>query len=193
MLNDVERDALIDLARRSVVAAVTGSASPGRLDVPLPDASGVFVTIKRRGELRGCLGTLQCHAGLGSEVARCASDAALEDPRFPPVTSEELPDLSIEVSVLGPLERIDPRDPGAITIGRHGLVVEQGIRRGLLLPQVATEWGWTVGQFLRQACVKAGLPPDAWERGAAVSRFEAQVFGDPDRGSRTPDHDSITR
>ena len=109
------------------------------------------------------------------------------------MTSEELPDLSIEVSVLGPLERIDPRDPGAIAIGRHGLVVEQGIRRGLLLPQVATEWGWTLGQFLRQACRKAGLPPDAWERGATVSRFEAQVFGDPDPGSRTPDHDSITR
>jgi AmmeMemoRadiSam system protein A len=177
MLTDAQRDALIDLARRSVAAAVIGS-SPGLLDLQLPDACGVFVTIKRRGELRGCLGTLQCRSGLASEVARCAADAAREDPRFPPVTSEELPELSVEVSVLGPLEPIDPQDPDAIGIGRHGLIVEQGPRRGLLLPQVATEWGWTVEQFLRQTCLKAGLVPDAWQRGAKVSRFEAEVFGE---------------
>jgi len=93
------------------------------------------------------------------------------------VSSEELPELSLEISVLGPLESIDPR-PDAFTIGVHGLVAEQGFRRGLLLPQVATEWGWNGEQFLRQTCVKAGLPPDAWRHGARVYRFAAEVFGD---------------
>ena len=86
--------------------------------------------------------------------------------------------MSLEVSVLGPLEPIDPTDAGAIAIGRHGLVVEQGHRRGLLLPQVATEWGWTVDEFLRQTCVKAGLAPDAWRHGARIWRFDAEVFGE---------------
>ena len=82
------------------------------------------------------------------------------------------------MSVLGPLEPVDPTDPGAIVIGRHGLVVEQGALRGLLLPQVAPEWGWGRDELLAQTCIKAGLPPDAWRRGATVYRFEADVFGD---------------
>ena len=178
MLIDVQKHALVDLARRAITAQITGSREPARLTVELPDASGVFVTVRRRGELRGCLGTLQCDRGLAGEVARCAADAATEDPRFPPVSPAELAELSIEVSVLGPLESIDARDPEAITIGRHGLVAEEGSRRGLLLPQVATEWGWTTDQFLRQTCIKAGLPGDAWQHGARISRFDAEVFGD---------------
>lgn len=177
MLTEAQKAALVDLARRSVVATVTRSVAPTCSDA-VPDASGVFVTIKRGGELRGCLGTLQCQRGLAGEVVRCAADAATEDPRFPPVSIDELPDLGIEVSVLGPLEPIDPRDPDAIVIGRHGLVAERGSRRGLLLPQVATEWGWTVEQFLRQTCLKAGLEPDAWQRDARISRFEAEVIGE---------------
>jgi AmmeMemoRadiSam system protein A len=137
----------------------------------------VFVTIKRRGQLRGCLGTLQNRAGLAAEVIRCAADSASEDPRFPPVSREELPDLSLEISVLGPLEAIDAQ-PDAFTIGVHGLVAEQGFHRGLLLPQVATEWGWDGEQFLRQTCIKAGLRPDAWRHGARFFRFAAEVFGD---------------
>jgi AmmeMemoRadiSam system protein A len=148
------------------------------LALDLPGASGVFVTLKQHAELRGCLGTLQCRHGIAREVARCAADAASRDPRFPPVTPGELPRVSVEVSVLGPLETVDPRDPDAIAIGRHGLVAEQGSRRGLLLPQVATERGWTVEEFLRQTCVKAGLPEDAWESGARISRFDAEVFGE---------------
>jgi uncharacterized protein len=178
MLTDAQKAGLVDLARQSLVAAVMGSQAPGPFAMELPDASGVFVTVRRRSELRGCLGTLQCRRGLAGEVARCAADAASEDPRFPPVTAGELPDLSVEVSVLGPLERIDPNEPGAIVIGRHGLVAEQGYRRGLLLPQVAPEWNWTVEQFLRQTCLKANLPPDAWQHGARISRFEAEVFGE---------------
>jgi AmmeMemoRadiSam system protein A len=177
MLTDAQKHALVDLARRSVVATVTGSAAPA-FSVTGPEASGVFVTLKRRGELRGCLGTLRCDRGLAGEVVRCAADAATEDPRFAPVSADELVDLAVEVSVLGPLEAIDPGDADAIVIGRHGLVAERGSRRGLLLPQVATEWGWNAEQFLRQTCLKAGLEPDAWQRGARISRFEAEVVGD---------------
>ena len=178
MLTEVQKFALLTVAKDSIVAQVTGRRQPLQLDIDLPYSSGVFVTIKRRGALRGCLGTLQCRLGLAREVARCAADAASEDPRFPAVSPDEIPELAIEVSVLGPLDEIDPRDPSAIVIGRHGLVAEQDFRRGLLLPQVATEWGWTAEQFLRQTCVKAGLRGDAWARGARIYRFDAEVFGD---------------
>ncbi len=178
MLTDIQRRALVEVARQAVAARVA-QRTPATTSTPaLPEASGVFVTIKRNGELRGCLGTLECRLGLADEVARCAADAASEDPRFSPVTSAELSDLSVEVSVLGPLERIDPTESAAVALGRHGLVVEQGRHRGVLLPQVATEWRWTREQFLRQTCVKASLSPDAWQQGATVYRFDAEVFGD---------------
>ena len=177
MLTGEQRRALLDLARASIASQVAGGGAVAPDPLELPDASGVFVTIKRRGQLRGCLGTLQNRAGLAAEVVRCAADSASEDPRFPPVSREELPDLTVEISVLGPLESIDAR-PDAFTIGVHGLVAEQGLHRGLLLPQVATEWGWDGEQFLRQTCIKAGLPADAWRRGARFFRFAAEVFGD---------------
>ena len=178
MLTESQKTALLDLAKRAIVAEVTRSRETPEVDIELPASSGAFVTIKRRGELRGCLGTLQCTRGLAGEVARCAADSASHDPRFVPVSAEEISELSVEISVLGRLEEIDPSNPSAITIGRHGLVAELGPRRGLLLPQVATEWGWTVEQFLRQTCVKAGLRGDAWQNGARIYRFDAEVFGD---------------
>jgi uncharacterized protein len=179
MLDEERRRTLLEIARRAVASAAAGgtpASEPPPADVP--EASGVFVTIKRRGALRGCIGTLQCEGPLPEEVARAAADSAVRDPRFPPVLPEELPELALEISILGPLEPIDPHDDGAIVIGRDGLVVEEGPRRGLLLPQVAVEWGWTPEQFLRQACRKARLAEDAWQRGASVYRFEAEVFGE---------------
>jgi AmmeMemoRadiSam system protein A len=188
MLTEEQKVALLRIARGAVVAQVHGEGADVADAAPVfPDAAGAFVTIKRHGELRGCLGTLTCQLGLEAEVARCAADAASQDPRFPRVTADELPHVNFEVSVLGPLEPIEPLDARAITIGRHGLVAEQGRRRGLLLPQVAVEWGWTVDQFLRQTCVKAGLPPDAWRHGARIYRFEAEVFGEPPPLPRCPD------
>jgi uncharacterized protein len=177
VLTSDERRTLLALARASIHSQVAGWTSVELTPHEWPDVSGVFVTIKRGGHLRGCLGTLQNRSGLAAEVVRCAADSATADPRFPPVGSEELPELALEISVLGPLEPIEPR-PDAFTIGVHGLVVEAPPHRGLLLPQVATEWGWDGEQFLRQTCVKAGLPPDAWRQGAQVSRFDAEVFGD---------------
>jgi AmmeMemoRadiSam system protein A len=180
MFTEAQQRALVEIARTAVTEAVTGNAQrddrpdPG----PLPDATGAFVTLKRGGELRGCIGTLECRRPLIEEIARVAVSAAREDPRFDPVRPTELDGLDVEVSVLGPLEPIDPQDPSSIEIGRHGLVVEHGHRRGLLLPQVATEWGWDRETFLAHTCSKAGLPPDCWRRGAKVYRFAAEVFGD---------------
>lgn len=173
-----QRRALVELARRSIEARVLGTSPPSTHDaIDCPPASGVFVTVKLAGHLRGCLGTLDCWRGVSGEVIRCAADAASDDPRFAPISAGELPEVSIEVSVLGPLEIIDPRVPGAVVIGEHGLVVERGHHRGLLLPQVATEWSWTPEEFLRHASHKAGLPWDGWEHGATVYRFSAEVFG----------------
>jgi len=177
MFTEAQQRALVEIARRAVEGSVTGRVEPLSAPTDLPPASGAFVTLKKRGELRGCIGTLECRRPLPEEIARVAVSAAREDPRFEPVRASELLELDVEVSVLGPLEEIDPLDPDAILIGRHGLVVEQGRRRGLLLPQVATEWGWDRETFLAHTCAKAGLPVDCWRRGARVYRFAADVFG----------------
>jgi len=181
MFSEDQKRALVDIARAAVIEATTGPRAKGVAVAELgafPEASGAFVTLKREGRLRGCIGTLECRRGLAQEVARVAVSAAREDPRFEPLKPSELDGLEVEVSVLGPLEAIDPFDEHAFDIGRHGLVVEHGVRRGLLLPQVATEWNWDREMFLSQTCVKAGLPPDAWRKGATVFRFAGDVFGE---------------
>jgi AmmeMemoRadiSam system protein A len=187
MFTETQKQSLLMIAREAIKAHLSGETSIFGVSEALPEASGVFVTIKRHGELRGCLGTLQLRSDLAGEVARCAEDSAVRDPRFPPVTADELPETTIEISVLGPLEPIDPLNPDAFEIGRHGLVVEDGGRRGLLLPQVATEWGWTREEFLQRTCQKAGLPADAWRRGAQVFRFAAEVFGENDAADSVRD------
>lgn len=161
-LSESERTSLLELARRAVVEAV----SQGRLLQEIPKEEifesrcGVFVTLHVAGRLRGCIGVIQAKEPLGESIVRCASEAALEDPRFSPMQPEELPGLEIEISLLSPLERIQPE---AIEIGKHGLLVEQGIRRGLLLPQVAVEHHLDREQFLKETCRKAGLSWDAWK------------------------------
>jgi len=177
-----ERDTLLRLARRAVEAAVRGDAAP---DPVAEGVSGVlaapgaaFVTLHQHGQLRGCIGTVTPRGEpLAHNVMAMARAAALDDPRFPPVRPEELGTLHLEVSVLGPL--LPVHDPAEVVVGRDGLVVEEGFHRGLLLPQVPVEWGWGRETFLAQACAKAGLPADAWRRGARLFRFEAEVFGEP--------------
>jgi uncharacterized protein len=178
MLSEQQRRDLLEVARQSVLVRIGISTTPPDPPHGLPDVSGVFVTLKNGGRLRGCLGVIDNVASLGAEVIRCAADAASSDPRFAPMDASELSTMTVEVSVLGPLERIDPFSPEAITLGRHGLVIESEHRRGLLLPQVATEWGWNREEFLRNTCKKANLPLDAWRQGAEVYRFDAEVFGD---------------
>lgn len=182
MIDAADRAALLALARE----AISRRVSPGRREVardPAADATfaqrtnaAAFVTLHRGGELRGCIGHLGTDQPLAQVIPRCAVAAATEDPRFAPVTGEELDRLDLEISVLTPLEPI--RGPGDIEVGRHGLVVEQGWNRGLLLPQVATEWHWDAETFLAHTCRKAGLPMDAWKHGARLFRFEAEVFGE---------------
>jgi AmmeMemoRadiSam system protein A len=146
---------------------------PAELTTP---HGGVFVTIHHRGELRGCIGHMETVDSLPRIVARCAVAACSADPRFPAVAPAELPQIQIELSLLGPLEQAAA--PADVEIGRHGLVVEMGRQRGLLFPQVATERHWDAATFLSQTCRKAGLPADSWQRGAKVWRFDAEVFGD---------------
>jgi uncharacterized protein len=177
VLTDDQRRTLLEIARAAITAAVAGGSPGAATRMIFPEVSGAFVTIRRHGQLRGCLGTLQNCRNLAVDIARCAAEAAQEDPRFLPVEWAELPDIGLEISLLGPLELIEPV-PGSFTLGVHGLVAEQGRYRGLLLPQVAIEWNWTAEQFLGQTCVKAGLPADAWQRGATIYRFAAEVFGD---------------
>jgi AmmeMemoRadiSam system protein B/AmmeMemoRadiSam system protein A len=138
------------------------------------EARGAFVTLTEAGELRGCIGYTEPVMPLAQAVVRCAIYAATQDPRFRPVAAAELKSLAYEISVLTPLRRID--DPRLVAVGRHGLVISQGDFRGLLLPQVATENRWGRDEFLTQTCLKAGLPPDAWKKGAEIYVFEALVF-----------------
>jgi AmmeMemoRadiSam system protein A len=176
-----DRALLLKLARDAVVAHAAGLPAPAlAMTGALAERAGVFVTLHGAdGSLRGCIGHIEGDEPLGRVIARCAVSAASEDPRFSAVGVGEVATLQIELSVLGPLEAI--RGPSDIEIGRHGVLVERGRTRGLLLPQVATEWNWDAETFLTQTCRKAGLPGDAWKRDATLWRFEAEVFGEGDR------------
>ena len=177
MTAEEDRQRLLQLARAAIVSHVTGvrqpSDTPPALNRP---SNGAFVTIHMDGALRGCIGNLGTGLALAAVLRDCAVAACSADPRFEPVAPAELPGLEIEISLLGPLEVI--ASPEEFEVGRHGLVVERGWQRGLLLPQVATEWGWDRETFLAQTCHKAGLERDAWKRGAKVLRFEAEVFAE---------------
>jgi AmmeMemoRadiSam system protein A len=177
MLTAEDQQTLVKLARHALEARVRGQAPPARgqggvLDEPL----GVFVSIHSEDELRGCLGRLDVRTPLAETVADLAAVVSDSDPRFHPVSAAELPNLDVEISVLTPEREIRSFDE--IEVGRHGLIVERGYRRGLLLPQVASERGWDVETFLAQTCLKAGLPEDAWRTGTRIWIFEAQVFSE---------------
>ena len=138
--------------------------------------AGAFVTLRLRGELRGCIGYVESDLPLEEVIERCAVSAAVSDPRFPPLRTSECGEVEVEISVLGPIEPV--ADVSDVIVGRHGLVCELGRRRGLLLPQVAREWNWNAFEFASQTCLKAGLPMDAWRQGARLFKFEAEVFGE---------------
>jgi uncharacterized protein len=173
----------VRLARAAVASALGAAAeapTPGAIPPRFGERRGVFVSwYEHPGRrLRGCVGYPQPVLSLAEGVREAAVAAALEDPRFPPVTAPELPSLVAEVSVLTPFESVGLADrPGAVRVGRHGLVVESGRYRGLLLPQVAPEQGWDAEQLLAGTCEKAGLEPGSWRLAqVAVYRFEAEVF-----------------
>lgn len=172
-----ERRALLEVAREAITAAVTRGPSPAIPPLGYDFANcGVFVSLHLRGRLRGCIGVLEGAGSLAETVARCAVSAALEDPRFDPLTAAELADLEIEVSVLSPLHSAAPDE---VQPGRHGLRIRQGDFSGLLLPQVATRYRWSRERFLEETCNKAGLPADAWRDPATqIEVFTAEVFAE---------------
>jgi AmmeMemoRadiSam system protein A len=182
VLSEDEKRLLLKLALDAINASVKKHPMPdyttksGNLLMP----RGAFVTIYRHGDLRGCIGYVQPHRPLVETVIDAAIKAASEDFRFNPLTEEELMEIDVEISVLSPLTRIE--DFRNIRIGIHGIMIEQGSYRGLLLPQVAAEHGWDAGTFLSQTCRKAGLMPDAWKHPQTrVSVFTAEVIGEHSR------------
>ena len=173
-----ERRLLLKLAHDAIVTSLEHrelSLSP----VPphLTEPRGAFTTLYFRGELRGCVGHVYPIDSLFRTVAETARAAAFEDTRFWPITLDEAVDLEISLSVLSPLRTVQPEQ---VEVGRHGLLVSLHQHRGLLLPQVPIEHEWDRITFLEQTCRKAGLPPDAWQTGAQIEVFTAEVFGDRD-------------
>jgi len=181
-LSESEQLQLLESARQALEAGVRGIERmlDGAPAGSLSECRGAFVTLHKHGRLRGCVGFIEALTPLYQTVRDCAVAAALRDPRFEPVRPHELAELRLEISVLSPLVDILPEE---IDVGRHGLLISEGAWRGLLLPQVALEWNWDREQFLRATCEKAGLPAEAWRRGARIQAFTAQVFGE---GVREP-------
>jgi AmmeMemoRadiSam system protein A len=175
-----DQQRLLDLARRALEARVHHAGLPDIDGSLAPDVRrGAFVSIFHDGELRGCLGRLNSQLPIARLVAQLAQAVADSDPRFDRVTPQELTGIDLEISVLTREREIVSVEE--IELGRHGLIVEQGTNRGLLLPQVPSEHGWDRDAFLVHTCLKAGLAADAWRRGARIFVFEAQVFGERER------------
>jgi AmmeMemoRadiSam system protein A len=174
-----DRDRLLRIARTSITSVVRGEPVPD-FDVTsenLREKCGAFVTLEIESRLRGCIGSIESDRPLFRVVSEMAVASAMRDPRFPPLSEGELDRVAIEISVLSPLRKIDRIEE--IEVGKHGLLVRQGFNSGLLLPQVASRYGWTREQFLRETCRKAALPRDAWQSSdCEVQIFSAVVFGE---------------
>jgi AmmeMemoRadiSam system protein A len=175
-LSPSERAALLGIARGAVLAHLELAPAPALpASGPLAEPRGAFVTLHVARDLRGCIGSFRPQGTLAHTVARMAVAAATEDPRFPRLRPEEVPELRVAVSALELPFRLD--DPRKVEVGRQGLVVKKGWNRGALLPKVATEHGWDAEAFLRHTCLKAGLPPTAWrDPDCEVEAFEAEEF-----------------
>jgi hypothetical protein len=178
-VDPAHRTALLSAARNAIATSL--GLAPERTDPlesegELQTLAGAFVSLHAGPDLRGCIGTFQFDGPLVRTVREMAVAAASRDPRFSPVGAGELDGLTIEISVLRP-----PRPARAeeVTVGKHGVLISHGWRRGVLLPQVATEHGWTSTEFLAHTCLKAGLPKDAWrDPKTQIEVFEAEVFGE---------------
>lgn len=178
MLSDDEKSYLKDLVATSIRSELTGEGpeTPAKPEShKLTKELGAFVTLSIEGRLRGCIGNVQGNGELYKTIWNMARAAAFQDPRFPPLTEEELESVDVEISILSAINYC--RSPEQIEVGHHGLIIQRGTHSGLLLPQVAVEQGWDKYQFLANACRKAGLPEDAWNKaGTNIFWFEAEVF-----------------
>lgn len=175
-----EKDLLHDLARDAILIELKGLKR--KKEVPnlppnsiLREERGIFVTLKKKGMLRGCIGRISSDIPLYQLVTEIARASAFEDPRFSPLGPQELDDIEIEISVLTPFEQI--KDTNEIEVGRDGIFVRKGFHSGLLLPQVAIEWDWDKKRFLEETCNKAGLPKNAWmDKDIDIYIFSAEIF-----------------
>ena len=181
-LNPTERKTLLELAR-SAIGRRLGLESPP-VDLPaspqLALSSGAFVTLHKKGHLRGCIGRFTSTGPITETVQEMAEAAAFEDPRFPPLNQREMADIDLEISVLTPMRQVT--DVHEIEVGKHGIYIIRGMNRGVLLPQVATEQHWDRETFLDNTCLKAGLPANAWQDPKTeIYVFSAEVFGEKDQ------------
>jgi len=180
MLTEREKKGLLKIARAAIAGRLglpTREESPG-IAPAMREEKGAFVTLHKEGRLRGCIGNIEGRRPLFEAIAELALESAFADPRFPALGREEFPDIDIEISVLTKLIRIESIEQ--IEVGKHGLYIRKGLHSGLLLPQVATEYGWDRNTFVEQTCWKAGLPEDAWKEDAEIYIFGGEVFGEKD-------------
>ncbi len=181
-LSQAEEETLLRLARQTLRMYLNEHRTPDptrggyELTDKLKATGAAFVTLTVRGRLRGCIGHVIGIEPLYESVIHNAVSASSRDPRFQPMSADEEKDVRIEISVMSPPRTI--ADVSEIQVGKHGIIIEKGVNRGPLLPQVATEYGWDRTEFLEQTCRKAGLPGDAWKEGATIQIFSAQVFGE---------------
>ncbi len=182
-LTTKQQKILINIARLAIekqlgIERITVPLDEIKMDkLYLSEKYGSFVTLTINNNLRGCIGYITPISDLMSQIENCAVSAAFNDPRFSPLTKEEYKQIKVEISLLSPIEEVN--DINDIVVGRDGLIISKGIMRGLLLPQVATEYGWNREEFLDQTCVKAGLFKGCWtEKGVKIEKFSAYVFGE---------------
>ncbi len=179
MLTDQQKKKVLEIARETLNCYLSGRQLPPFVadDPVLQEKRGVFVTLKRGGELRGCIGYIQPIKPLAEAVRDIAIQSATADPRFPAVSHEELKEISIEVSVLTVPKKVDAKD---VVLGRDGVIVKKGYRQGVFLPQVADETAWSKEEFMDNLCLhKAGLPPDSWKNpNTEIHTFQAEVFAE---------------
>jgi len=180
-LTKKEKDSLLDIAIKTIAAKVNKKEIP-KFTVDsstLKEKRGAFVTLKKLGHLRGCIGYIKAVQPLWETVQEMALAAAFHDPRFPSLEPEEIRDLTFEISVLSPLQRV--KDINEIEVGKHGLYIVRGYSSGLLLPQVAIEYAWEREVFLKETCSKAGLPPYSWQdKETEIYIFSVDYFSDAD-------------
>jgi len=184
-LSKKDKQWLLKLSRATLEGLFDSTRKPSLENVEIPSSvtekRGAFVTLKKKGQLRGCIGYVEELMPLYKAVMENTENAALKDPRFPPLHKDEVSQVSIEISAMSPLTEISGIDE--IKVGKHGLVVEQGFFRGLLLPQVAVEHEMNEQQFLEQTCLKAGLPAESWkDDNTRIYVFSAEVFSEEDEG-----------
>lgn len=176
LLGKKEQKELLAIARNAIVSNITSGAAV-TTEPPLEalcNAQGCFVTIKQNGKLRGCIGNFISDKPLHLLTREMAIAASTQDPRFYPLKEPDLDNFNLEISVLSPLEKVDSVD--MITVGKHGLYIIKNSSHGVLLPQVAAEYGWSRDEFLKHTCLKAGLPENAWQKECDIFVFTAQVF-----------------